>query len=132
MSVIDTNVLVYDTFEDTSRHAEARALLDSLPEWRVPTVVFVEFAAFLNRSGLQRRQVLEKLREFVSDPRFRLVSVELEDVLASLELVERERLSTLRINDKLILSVARRLGVPLLTFDRRLERQAKRVVERKG
>ncbi len=50
VSVIDTNVLVYDTFEDTSRHAEARALLDSLLEWRVPTVVFVEFVAFLSRT----------------------------------------------------------------------------------
>ena len=42
-ALIDTNVLVYDTFEDSIYHAEAKKLLDSLDRWIIPSIVIHEY-----------------------------------------------------------------------------------------
>jgi predicted nucleic acid-binding protein len=118
---VDTNVLIYDTFEDTSYHEDARRILDSLPEWRIPSIVLVEYIAFLNRIRLGREKILDKLYELVNDPKFSLVDVEKGDVLEALKTVENEKLSTLRLNDKIILSISKRVGENLVTFDRSLK-----------
>jgi predicted nucleic acid-binding protein len=121
LTVVDTNVLIYDTFEDTSYHEDARRILDSLPEWRIPSIVLVEYIAFLNRIRLGREKILDKLYELVNDPKFSLVDVEKGDVLEALKTVENEKLSTLRLNDKIILSISKRVGENLVTFDRSLK-----------
>ena len=121
MTVVDTNVLIYDTFEDTSYHEDARRILDSLPEWRIPSIVLVEYIAFLNRIRLGREKILDKLYELVNDPKFSLVDVEKGDVLEALKTVENEKLSTLRLNDMIILSISKRVGENLVTFDRSLK-----------
>lgn len=121
MTVVDTNVLIYDTFEDTSYHEDARRILDSLPEWRIPSIVLVEYIAFLNRIRLGREKILDKLYELVNDPKFSLVDVEKGDVLEALKTVENEKLSTSRLNDKIILSISKRVGENLVTFDRSLK-----------
>jgi predicted nucleic acid-binding protein len=121
LTVVDTNVLIYDTFEDTSYHEDARRILDSLPEWRIPSIVLVEYIAFLNRIRLGREKILDKLYELVNDPKFSLVDVEKGDVLEALKTVENEKLSTLRLNDMIILSISKRVGENLVTFDRSLK-----------
>jgi predicted nucleic acid-binding protein len=118
---VDTNVLIYDTFEDTSHHEDARRILDSLPEWRIPSIVLVEYIAFLNRIRLGREKILDKLYELVNDPKFSLVDVEKGDVLEALKTVENEKLSTSRLNDKIILSISKRVSENLVTFDRSLK-----------
>jgi len=121
LTVVDTNVLIYDTFEDTSYHEDARRILDSLPEWRIPSIVLVEYIAFLNRIRLGREKILDKLYELVNDPKFSLVDVEKGDALEALKTVENEKLSTLRLNDMIILSISKRVGENLVTFDRSLK-----------
>jgi predicted nucleic acid-binding protein len=120
---LDTNVLIYDTFEDTVYHKEARSLLDSLLEWNVPSVVIIEFVAFLNKLHLKREDILNKLDELINDPKFNLIEVEKEDLLAALKIVEGEQLSPLRLNDKIILSVSSRRKENLQTFDKKLKRE---------
>lgn len=123
MTILDTNVLIYDTFEDTVYHKEARSLLDSLLEWNVPSVVIIEFVAFLNKLHLKREDILNKLDELINDPKFNLIEVEKEDLLAALKIVEGEQLSPLRLNDKIILSVSSRRKENLQTFDKKLKRE---------
>jgi len=123
LTIVDTNVLIYDTFEDTTYHKEARSLLDSLPEWNVPSVVIIEFIAFLNKLHIKREDILNKLNELINDPKFNLIEVEKEDLLTALKIVKDERLSPLRINDKIILSISSRRKENLLTFDKQLKRE---------
>jgi predicted nucleic acid-binding protein len=40
-AVVDTNVLVYDTFEDSLYHETAARLLDNLDRWLVPLIVIL-------------------------------------------------------------------------------------------
>lgn len=42
-AVIDTNVLVCDTFEDSIHHEGAARLLDSLDHWLIPPIVIYEY-----------------------------------------------------------------------------------------
>ncbi|MEO2152327.1 MAG: PIN domain-containing protein, partial [Thermococcus sp.] len=44
--VIDTNVLIYDTFEDTEFHKKAEETLESLDRWYVPAIVTQEYVWF--------------------------------------------------------------------------------------
>jgi len=46
-AVVDTNVLIFDTFEDSEFHIEAMKLLDSLKRWILPSIVFHEYVWFL-------------------------------------------------------------------------------------
>lgn len=46
-AVVDTNVLIFDTFEDSEFHTEAMKLLDSLKKWILPSIAFREYAWFL-------------------------------------------------------------------------------------
>ncbi len=123
--IIDTNVLIFDTFVDSEKHEEAKELLDSLHEWYIPTVVLIEFIAFLNKSGIKREDILAKVEELIKNPKFVLVGIESEDVIKAIETIRKEKLSTLKLNDKIILNISKRLRKPLLTFDKDLELQAK-------
>ncbi|MEM5874584.1 MAG: PIN domain-containing protein [Candidatus Aenigmatarchaeota archaeon] len=124
--IIDTNVLIFDTFIDSEKHEEAKELLDSLHEWYLPTIVLIEFIAFLNKSGIKREELLAKIEELIKNPKTILIGIESEDVIKAIEMIRKEKLSTLRLNDKIILNISKRLKKPLLTFDKDLELQAKR------
>ena len=52
-AVIDTNVLVYDTFEDSLYHKEARKLLDDLDVWIIPIIVIHKYG--LGLKGIKNR-----------------------------------------------------------------------------
>ena len=117
-AVIDTNVLIFDTFEDSEHHAEASSLLDSIREWIIPSLVVHEYVWALRRLGLSFESVREKVSEYLLDPRATLIPVELDDLLFSLT---RAR-SFDDYNDLVILSIALRSGAALATFDEGLRR----------
>lgn len=127
--ILDTNILIYDTFEDTTHHKEAKALLDSLSEWNVPSVVIIEFIAFLNKLRLKKEDIVYKLSELISNPRFNLVEIEKEDLLVALKIIKDEKLSPLRLNDKIILSISKRRGENLITFDKELKREFEKLTK---
>ncbi len=72
--VIDTNVLIYDTFEDTEFHSEAEGTLESLDRWYVPAIVMQEHVWFFKNNGFSAKDALESLRGYMEDPRFKGLS----------------------------------------------------------
>jgi len=46
-AVVDTNILVYDTFEDPLYHETAARLLDNLDRWLVPLIAIYEYVRVL-------------------------------------------------------------------------------------
>lgn len=121
-AVIDTNVLIFDTFEDSMHHREAKEQLDSLERWILPSIVFHEYLWFMKGEeldlGFSREKVIEYLTHAKSDP----VPTQVDDILFSIQRIEEYR----DYNDLLILSAAKRMGHPLLTFDEELKRHADR------
>lgn len=126
MAVVDTNVLVYDTFEDSVFHRHAARLLDELSEWVIPEVVVYEYVCLLRELGVSAEDLEDKLRDYLLSPKSRVVSSGLEILLAAASTLRREKLTLSRFNDKTILLLAKRLACPLATFDRRLRKQATR------
>ncbi len=122
-AVINTNVLVYDTFEDSVYHAEARGLLDSLSERIIPLIVIHEYVWVTRSLEVDVRETAYKVEEYLQHYKTRLVNETAGDVMRALDLVQKEKLSLSQYNDKIILTVALKTG-KLATFDTRLRKQA--------
>ncbi|WP_258084527.1 PIN domain-containing protein [Thermococcus thermotolerans] len=123
--VIDTNVLIYDTFEDSEFHGEAERILESLDAWYVPTIVLQEFAWFFRNEGFSADETWEVLRGYLDDPRFRGLNDDSQIVKKAFEILKVEKLSLSRFNDAMILVHAVEKGV-LVTFDSKFRKLAER------
>ncbi|MDI3502619.1 MAG: uncharacterized protein PWR13_825 [Archaeoglobi archaeon] len=126
-AVIDTNVLVYDTFEDSIHHDEAKNLLDKLEEWIIPAIVLHEYVWVLKSLEVASDDVLHKVEEYLTHHKTKLAWESERVVLSALNIVVREKINLSRYNDKVILSLAVEEGVPLASFDKRLRGQAMKI-----
>lgn len=126
-AVIDTNVLVYDTFSDTLYHSEASSLLESLDTWIIPMIVIYEYTWFLKAASIDVRVIREKVMEYISDEKAYVTCESIVEIRWALNAVADEGLSAARFNDKVVLAVAARKGLPLASFDSKLRKQARRI-----
>jgi predicted nucleic acid-binding protein len=122
--VIDTNVLVYDTIEDSEHHETASAIIDNLDICIIPSVVLEEFIFTLAKLGLDNKIIYEKVIDLLET--FEYLPIEKEDIINALNMIEKEKVSFKKFNDKLILCIAERRKVKLLTFDKELQKEQKR------
>jgi len=123
--VIDTNVLIYDTFEDTEFHKRAEGVLESLNRWYVPAIVVQEYVWFFKNNGFSAGEALEALEGYMEDPRFKGLSEDPKLIESALNFVVAEKLSLSHFNDVVILLHALEKGT-LVTFDAKLRKLAKR------
>jgi predicted nucleic acid-binding protein len=123
--IIDTNVLVYDTIEDSEFHSQAAETLGTLDRWLVPSVVMEEFVSVMTKLGARREFIDRKLSELLESGEVEFVAIEPEDLRAAAALISGERISFRKFNDKLVLSTANRMKAALYTFDKDLDRQRK-------
>lgn len=121
-AVIDTNILIFDTFEDSEFHEEARGQLDSLERWILPLIVFHEYVWFMKAEKLDLSFCQEKVIEYLTRAKTIPAPIQIDDILFSIRRIEDFR----DYNDFLILSVAKRMRHPLLTLDENLKRYANR------
>jgi predicted nucleic acid-binding protein len=126
-AVIDTNILIYDTFEDSLHHKEASHILDSLNRWIIPLVVIYEYTWFLKGIKMSATDARDKVLEYVASEKSALVREGLDEIRWAISTLVDEGLSLSRFNDKVVLSVALRRNVPLATFDEKLRRQASNI-----
>jgi len=124
-ALIDSNVYVYNAIEDSEYHLKSREILDSLSKWIISTITLHEIIWTLMEL-LDRNATLSYVKSLLSHRKIEIVLVEKRDILWSLENISRENISLARYNDKIILSLAKRLNVPLLSFDKQLLSQAAR------
>jgi len=123
-AIIDTNVLVYETVEDSLYHEEATKKMGELKTVHLPTNVLIEFILLMKRLGLSEGFIAKKVLRILEGENFKLVDITSSDFRESLSLIAREGTSVKRINDKMILALARRKGLPILTYDKQLKQQA--------
>jgi predicted nucleic acid-binding protein len=120
-AVVDTNVLVFDTFEDSDSHLEAVEALDALEEWVIPGIVFHEYVWFMKDQGVGVAETRTKVNEYLMDAKTRFRPIDADDAAFAVD--NARKLG--EYNDLLIVSSAKRLGTPLLTFDKGLVRRAR-------
>ncbi|MEZ0248816.1 MAG: PIN domain-containing protein [Thermoproteus sp.] len=115
-AVVDTNALVYYIVEDSPYHLEAAEKLDALESWHLPTVVVHELAWFFKKTAPDKGvEVLKALLDY------KKVVVHCED-LPTLRRAVAAGLA--HYNDSVILHTARKLGLPVVTFDLKMKKRA--------
>ncbi len=126
--LVDTDILVYDTVENSPKHLEASALLDDADRIYLASVVMHEFIWLaLRKLGLGVDVVKNKVAEYFNDARFFYVCENSEIFIEAMELLARDNAPPTKINDYLLLVFAKRLGVALATYDPELRGAAKRL-----
>jgi predicted nucleic acid-binding protein len=117
--VVDTNVLVYATFEDMEHHEEA---YDILLKYNVviPYIVLYEFLGVLARLTKNISVIMIKLSELTE---FEIIHEDLDVVRSGIVMMRDDNAPIDMINDYVILSVAMLEG-SLATYDRRLRNLA--------
>lgn len=65
--VIDTNVLIFDTFEDSELHEAATRGLDSAEKWCIPGMAFHEFLWFFKGRDLKLTDAKAKVDEYLTN-----------------------------------------------------------------
>ncbi len=124
----DTNVLVYETVEDSPHHVEAVNTLDSADIILLPALVVHEYVwVMIRKLGVKPSIVTEKLREYLEDPRTDYTVEHPAALYQALRLLEEHGADPRELNDYIILATARYYGAILATFDEKLKRVARKV-----
>ncbi len=125
--IVDTNVLVYETFEDSESHEEVVKKLSEMELIYVPGVVILELTIILKRLKYDSSIILDKIREIFNRNRYVVLDIYVDDIIFAIDILSRHGKNVSSLNDKIVLSVAKRLGKPIYTYDKDLKRQCKRL-----
>ncbi|MHB8700305.1 MAG: PIN domain-containing protein [Nitrososphaerales archaeon] len=117
---MDTNVLIFDTFEDSEFHKEALNGLDSIPGWHIPAIVFHELVWFFRSEEIDLKRTNSKVEEYLTNEKCVFSPCIVDDVRFAASRINNYK----NYNDFVVLSVARRLELPLFTFDEDLRKIA--------
>lgn len=120
-SVIDTNVLIYDMMEDSEFHERAKDALDKIEAQIIPLTVVEEVVHVLQYLKVNKDVISKKIMEILNFDI--LVSAGRNEIVEAIHILNKEKASYRRFNDKLILGIAKEKGLPLLTFDEDLAKE---------
>ncbi|RLE94839.1 MAG: hypothetical protein DRN04_01990 [Thermoprotei archaeon] len=118
--IVDTNVLVYDTIEDSDFHEEVKLLLSKASFVLIPSIVLIEYILVLKKLGLSDKFIAKRLNELLEDNKFIIVPIKRKNFKEALKIVKDNGIPFKEFNDKLILSIAKELNLPILTYDKEL------------
>ncbi|RLE80421.1 MAG: type II toxin-antitoxin system VapC family toxin [Thermoprotei archaeon] len=125
-AIIDTNILIYETIEDSMYHKEVVEKLKDLESLYIPTNILIEFILVMKKLKLENKVIMHKISEILEDPSISLISIAKMDFKESLKIIIRENRDMKEINDKIILALAKRKNLPIYTYDRQLKQQARK------
>jgi predicted nucleic acid-binding protein len=115
MAVADTNLLVAVMVEDDRNHKQAIRIWESFDRFLVPAIALFELSFFLIKNKLR----LDLLDQVLTDPKIEFVENNLDDFAYLASHSDKVRHYD-DVGDLIVVSVARRLGVELKTFDKDL------------
>lgn len=119
-AVIDTNVLVFDSFEDSEHYEEAASLLNDLQRWIIPGIVIHEYVWVLKGLDLPLSFLRSKVREYLLNEKTSFSPTNIGNINYALKNMEK----ITEYNDLLILSTALRDDQYLASFDEKLRSRA--------
>jgi predicted nucleic acid-binding protein len=119
-AVIDTNVLVFDSFEDSEHYEEEESLLNDLQRWIIPGIVIHEYVWVLKGLDLPLSFLRSKVREYLLNEKTSFSPTNIGNINYALKNMEK----ITEYNDLLILSTALRDDQYLASFDEKLRSRA--------
>ncbi|MCH4816687.1 MAG: PIN domain-containing protein [Saccharolobus sp.] len=122
MIVVDTNVLVYATFEDSKYHKESVNIIQR-EDVIIPQIVVYEYLKVLSELVPDLNFVKTKTEELTE---FNIVCEDMNIILQAINLIKNTKLSLKNINDFIILSFSLYTKSSLATFDVKLRKLAEK------
>lgn len=121
----DTNVLIYDTVEDSEYHTIVSEIIDKATQIHIPSIVIHEYIWVMLKLLQVPLNIVEiKLHEYLDDPRT-VYMLESVDILTNaLKMLAEDKQSVREVNDYIILSTVQKYGLILATFDEKLRKIA--------
>ncbi len=125
--LVDTNVLVYDTIENSPHHDSASEFIDESEDPIINSLSIVELGFVLPRYGIDNESVRMKTEELLHSDYFTVswLSGKMMEKVSSF-MVEN-KLSFRDFNDWIIAYDAYSRKVPLVTFDKILQKKCKKL-----
>jgi len=121
----DTNLLVYDTVENSENHDDAAKIIDEAKEIIVPSIVIHEYIwVMLRVVQAPFRFIALKVCEYLEDPRVTYMLEPADIIVEALKMLEENKEDPREINDYIILAMALRHKSTLATFDQKLRKKA--------
>ena len=120
----DTNVLIYETVEDSDHHEEVCRILDECSEIFIPSLIIHEYFWVALRLRINIKIVLTKIEEYLDDPRTYYFIESLNVYRNAVNMLLEDGKDYREINDYIILAVAYDEKIVLATYDEDLRRAA--------
>lgn len=123
--IVDTNVLIYEAFEDSEHHEEACRIVYSAESIAIPTIVIYEYVWLLTRKfKIEFPRVAEKVEQLLSEENIELLCEEFSDIVGALRIASEDRAPPSELNDYVIISIALRHKARIATYDKKLSKAA--------
>jgi predicted nucleic acid-binding protein len=110
--VVDTNVLIYDFISNSPYHEEARKKLEDLERIILIPNILVEFILVSLRLNINEEDVKKKVKEILNQSI--VVRIHKSDFLQAI------RINIKEINDTILAIVAKRLNLPVFSYDEKV------------
>ena len=126
-ALLDTNVLVYDTIENSQHHDRARELIDEMAEPIINSLSIIELCFVLPRYGIDNESVRIKIDELLHSEYFTVSWVSGKYMEKASTFIVDKKLSFRDFNDWIIAFDAFSRNLPLVTFDKTLKMKCKKL-----
>ena len=125
--LVDTNVLVYDTIENSPHHDSASEFIDESEDPIINSLSIVELGFVLPRYGLDNESVRMKTEELLHSDYFTVSWLSWKMMEKVSSFMVENKLSFRDFNDWIIAYDAYSRKVPLVTFDKILQKKCKKL-----
>jgi len=120
----DTNILIYETVEDSEHHEEACKLFDQAKQIFIPSIIIHEYIWVASKLGIDMKIVLAKVSEYLEDPRVFYFAESLDIYRNAVKMLLEDGRQFRELNDYIILAVACKEKLTLATYDHELGKAA--------
>ncbi|WP_236750703.1 PIN domain-containing protein [Acidianus sp. HS-5] len=122
LAIVDTNVLIYDLLENSEFHEISRKLLDNLDRMLILPNIIVEFILVSKRLKIPKDTIISKVKEILDNSI--IIHILKSDITTAITLNINE------INDSLLVAVAKRLNLSVISFDKDVEKLGEKLGEK--
>lgn len=125
---MDTNVLIYDTVEDSLHHEKAKELMNSGIRWAIPSIVCSEYLWVLKNKDINKKTAINLLKDnYLEDKRTKYLPINKSTTMKTLKTLKHDNLPLDHYDDTSILKCIDLInGNKIATFDKRLRKYAKK------
>ena len=123
--LVDTDVLVYDTIENSPHHDNASKLIDKSGDPLINSLSIIELGFVLPRYGLDNESVRMKLEELLHSDYFTVSWLSSGMLEGTSTFIAENGLTFRDFKDWIIAFEAHSRNIPLVTFDKTLFKKCK-------